>query len=389
MSSIFCNKTKIILGLDAIEQLGPNIKQAGVKTVLCVYGSGSAKKNGVYERVCKTLADNGIEFKEMWGVQPNPLISKVREGIAICKDPANKIDAVLAVGGGSVIDSSKAIAAGALYEHDIYDYYLRKTEQPKKMLPLFTVLTLSATGSEFNFGSVVSDPELHTKIGTFYPQSPVASAIDPSVQQSLPWRQVVCGATDALSHLMESMFHKDTSHTTTRQVNFGLQRAVMQCMDILCDHPDDTTARLNFCWAASLALNGLPHFQNCGDWNVHYMEHCVSVLDDHIAHGEGLAVLSAHYYPFMHSRGVCVEQLKLWSKEVMGEDDPVKAFAKYKEMLRRWKAPLTLPALGITDEKAVDTIAGYFEEHSRLVRSPVFPLSREDCKEVLMSCLKE
>ena len=324
----------------------------------------------------------------MWGVQPNPLVSKVREGIAICKDPANKIDSVLAIGGGSVIDSSKAIAAGALLDCDIYEYYEGRIPQPKKMLPYFSVLTLSATGSEFNFGSVVSDPEHHKKIGAFYPESPIASAIDPSVQMSLPWRQVMCGAVDAMSHLMESMFHFDDLGITTRNVNFGLQKSIIECMEIMCKDEKNYEARANFCWAASLALNGLPHFGNAGDWNVHYIEHCISVLNDKIAHGEGLAIVSNHYYPIMYKKGVCKSQLEMWSREVMGEADVHKGLAKYNDLLRKWKAPMILPDVGVTEEKDCETIAQFFLEHTPVAKSNVNPLTKDECKEILIACLK-
>lgn len=385
---VFCNKTKILLGKSSIEELGAEVKNHGVKTILCVYGSGSAKKNGVYDRVTKSLKDNGIEIKELWGIQPNPLISKVREGVAICKDPANKIDAILAIGGGSVIDSSKAIAAGALLDGDIYDYYMRKIPQPQKMLPLFSVLTLSATGSEFNFGSVVSNPAEHLKIPTYFPESPVASAIDPTVQFSLPWRQIMCGAVDGMSHLMESMFHFDTDGLTTRNINFSLQRSIIQCMEIMTNEQLDYAARENFCWAVSLALNGLPHFGNAGDWNVHYIEHCISSFNDKIAHGEGLAVISNHYYPIMYKKGICTKQFELWAKEVMCEDDVNKALAKYTELLKKWKAPLTLPDIGITEMSDVEKIADYFMEHSAIgIKSPVNTLTRDGVKEILVASL--
>lgn len=334
--------------------------------------------------MAKTLKENGIEFKELWGVQANPVVGKAREGIAIAKDPANKIDAVLAVGGGSVIDTSKAICGGAHLDGDIYDVYEGKIPVPQDCLPLYIVLTLSATGSEFNVSSVISNPEKKEKLGVFFKDTPVVSAIDPSVQLTLPWRQVMCGAVDATSHLMESMFHSDDLNITTRQINFALQKSIQKSMELMLINEKDYNAKENFAWAASVTSNSLPHFGNCGDWNVHFIEHCVSAFNDKIAHGEGLAVLSCAYYPIMYKKGICKKQLEMWSEEVMGEKDPLKGFEKYTEMLRRWKAPLKMKDIGITKEEDLKEIVKIFAHHREFkLVSPVFNLTDEDVMEIL------
>lgn len=364
------------------------MKNDGIKKVLTVFGKGSVKTNGVYDRVCKTLKENGIEHIELWGVQPNPLVSKVREGIAICKDEKNGIQAVLAVGGGSVLDSSKAIACGAKMDRDIYDYYELKCPCPPVLLPVYTVLTLSATGSEFDFCGVVSNPEKHEKIGAFFPDSPVASAIDPSSQMSLPWRQVMCGAVDAMSHLMEAMFDKEDNSITTLYINFAIQKSIIKCMERMLVDPTDYNARENFCWSAALALNGLPHFGHAGDWNVHHIEHSVSVFDDNIAHGEGLAVVERGYYPIMYKKGVCKLQLEKWSEEVMGEKNFDEGIKKWNDLLKKWKAPVSLKDLKITEEKQVDEIVKLYEHHKQFhMVSNVNPLTGAEVKEVLMSVL--
>lgn len=333
------------------------------------------------------MKDNGIEHIELWGVQPNPLVSKVREGIALCKDASNGIEAIIAVGGGSVIDSCKAIAGGAKLECDVYDYYTRKVKGPATTIPLFTVLTLSATASEFNNGSVVSNAETHEKLPAYFAY-PIASAIDPTVQFGLPWKQVMCGACDSFSHLLETMLHTDDTDITTKQINYGLQKSIIRSMDLLVKDPKDYHARENFCWAISLALNGIAGFGLSQDWNVHYIEHAVSAFNDKISHGMGLAVITLQYYKEVYNRGIVKKQLEEWSEEVFGEKDPIKAVDKIKEEFIKWKAPTTLEELGV-EEKDIKTIVDIEQHQNEIgIYSPILRLKREDTEKILRACLK-
>ncbi|KAH7815433.1 putative NADH-dependent butanol dehydrogenase [Monocercomonoides exilis] len=383
MSTIsFHNPTKYLLGPSSIEQLGGEIKKCGFKKVLIVLGGGSAKTNGVYDRVKKTLSENGIESEELWGVQPNPLISKVREGVAMCKDPSKHIEAVLAVGGGSTIDSCKAICAGTKMEKDVWECYIGKSPRPEVSLPLFTVLTISATASEFNGGSVISNPEEHAKL-PFYFYFPIASAIDPTVQFHLPWRQVMCGAVDSMSHLMETYFSRDASNYTTRQINLAIQRSIIKSMERIKANKEDLEARTNFCWAVSLALNTLPEFGLSGDWNVHYIEHSISAFNDKIAHGEGLAVVSLSYYPYIYAKGICPEQFEEWAETVYGTKDVKAAFAKMRELYTFWETPKTLQDLKLVPEN-IDAIVKIEQDQQKVgVKSDLFPLKEEDTRKIL------
>ncbi len=280
---VFHNPTKIIFGENTVSKIGEEIKKSGLKKVLLHYGGGSIKKNGVYEQVTNSLKENNIDFIEVSGVKPNPILSKVHEGIKVARE--NNVDGILAVGGGSVIDSAKAIAGGFYYDGDIWDAYSGKYVI-KKALPLFTVLTLSATGSEMNGNSVITKEETKQKWAThskhIYPK---VSIIDPTVQFSLPPQQTVNGAVDAISHVMEYYFDGTTDTEIQDQIAEGIIRTVIKSTEILLKKPEDYHARANLAWSATLALNGLLNAGSSGgDWSSHTLEHSVSALFD-IAHG--------------------------------------------------------------------------------------------------------
>jgi alcohol dehydrogenase YqhD (iron-dependent ADH family) len=385
-SFVFQNPVRILYGKDSIEKLGAVIKEGKITKVLLLFGSGSVKTNGVYDRVLKTLKDNGIKSVELWGVQPNPVITKVREGIAITKKKENGIEAVVAVGGGSVLDSGKAICVGTYYGGDVYELYEKDKSIPEH-LPLYTVLTLSATGSEFNKGSVISDPSKKLKLGTFF-YTPVASAIDPTVQFSLPWRQVMCGAVDSLSHLMESYFSKPNESITGREVNLAIQRSVIKSMKIIRKDPKNYNARASFCWAVSIAINGLQAIGMSGDWNVHWIEHAISAYDDKIAHGEGLAVVSLQYYPYLYkAKPEIKDQFEQWAEALFNTKDVNEAFRKFRELYIEWEAPLTLNAIKIPKE-GIEEIVKIEDSFRNLGRkSPVLPLTKEIVRIVLTSAI--
>lgn len=377
----FVNPTKLFYGKDAIENLFPFMKINGVKKVLALFGSGSVKKNGVYERVTKGLKDNGIVAVELWGVQANPVIAKVREAVAITKADSS-IEAVLAVGGGSVNDSAKAICFGRYWDGDTWDLFLKK-DRPSQSLPLYTVLTLSATASEYDGGGVVTNPEQKLKVGAGF-AFPVASAVDPTVQYSLPWRQIFCGAVDSLSHTMESYFSLENETIATREVNLGIQRAIIKSMEKLVVNPNDYDARSSFCFATSLAISGYQSAGLSGDWNVHHIEHAISAFNDNVAHGEGLAVVSLQYYPYLYEKKPEIrDQFEQWAEVVFGTTDVKVAFAKFRELYVLWKTPLTLKDIRIPKD-AINKIADIHQDHKKVgMVSPLFPLSVEDTREVL------
>ncbi|KAH7815524.1 putative NADH-dependent butanol dehydrogenase a [Monocercomonoides exilis] len=387
-SQVYYNPTKVIFGSSSYEQLCEEIKKSGIKKLLIVFGKESAKITGVYDRIKKCLAMNGIADEELWGVQPNPLISKVREGIAICKDKTKCIEGVLAVGGGSVIDTSKAICFGSKMENDIWEIFCGMSLPPPEGLPLFVASTISMTGSGLNNSAVISNPESHSKLPSIF-DYPKICAIDPTVEMSLPWRQVMCGAVDALSHLMENYFSMDNKNITTRQINLALQKSVIKSIERVKANKEDVEARANFCWAASLALSGLTVFGLSGDWNVHHIEHALSAFDEKIAHGEGLAVISLAYYPQLYAKDVCNEMFEEWALEVFGKKDVKEAFAMLRELYVYWGAPLTLQDLKVKPEDIEEIVKIEQEQQMLGAASDLWYLDEEDVKNILLASVAQ
>ena len=222
----FYNPTKLVFGDDTIKQIGSLIKANGYKKVLLIAGGGSIKKNGVYDEVIKSFQENEIKWIENWGVKPNPNLDKVYECINLAKK--EDVEAVVAVGGGSVIDTTKIVAAG-VYCEDVWNVFER-TERITKALPIFTVLTLSATASEMNCSAVITNEQEQKKWGTGHPLLfPKVSIIDPSVQNSLPWNQTVNGALDAMAHILEFYF-MGTYEETVIAVNEALLNSIIKAV---------------------------------------------------------------------------------------------------------------------------------------------------------------
>jgi alcohol dehydrogenase YqhD (iron-dependent ADH family) len=373
----FHNPTRLILGRDTIPELGKYIAEYGNKKVLLLYGKGSIMKNGVYDQVVKSLKDHGIEYVEMSGVRPNPVLSKVVETVALMKK--EKVDAIVAVGGGSVLDTSKISAASYYYEGNPWDFYERKV-MPEKALPIYGVLTISATGSEMNSGGVITNEAEKKKWGwnskhTF----PRLSIIDPSVQQSLPVNQTVNGAVDTLSHVFEAYFGGTKDTLMQDELSEGIIRTTMDCVRTLISDPSDYEARANLAWAATLALNGLNGLGRKGDWASHSIEHSISAYYD-IAHGEGLAIVFPAWMTYVHKYDV--EKFARFGEKIFGikeetkEESAMKAIEAYKDFLREIGAPVSLKERNITDEK--------IEEMSKnaLLRGSIGSLLKLDSNDV-------
>ena len=239
---VFHNPTKIIFGKDTIGKIGPEIKEYGVSKVLLLYGKSSIFKNGVYDKTVDSLRKNGIEFVELGGVKPNPVLSKVIEGIEISKK--EKVQGILAVGGGSVLDSAKVIAAGYYFDGNIWDAF-EGEKDAEKSLPIFSILTISATGSEMNSFAVVTKEEENKKWSFSAGESsyPKASIIDPAIQFSLPKEQTVYGAIDAMSHVFELYFDGTGDTDIQDEIAEGLIRTIMHNVKILLNEPENYEAR--------------------------------------------------------------------------------------------------------------------------------------------------
>ncbi|MFD2045319.1 iron-containing alcohol dehydrogenase [Ornithinibacillus salinisoli] len=281
------NPTKLIFGKGQIDALPNEVKSYGSK-VLIVYGGGSIKRNGIYDNVLAKLAEMNAEVFELPGVEPNPRISTVRKGVEICKNEG--IDFVLAIGGGSTIDCTKAIAVGAKTDADMWDVVTKKVEA-EGALPFGTVLTLAATGSEMNAGSVITNWETNEKYGWGSPFSyPKFSILDPTNTYSVPKDQTIYGIVDMMSHVLEHYFHQTTNTPVQDRFCESLLITVMETAPKLLNDLENYEYRETIMLSGTLALNNMLNMGYRGDWASHNLEHAVSAVHD-IPHGGGLAIL--------------------------------------------------------------------------------------------------
>jgi alcohol dehydrogenase YqhD (iron-dependent ADH family) len=289
---VFQNPVKLIFGKNSIAKLAKELSAYGNR-ILVVYGGGSIKKNGLYDELMEILKNERKEVFELAGVEPNPRVSTARRGAALCKE--HKIDFILAVGGGSVIDCTKLIATAAKYDGDPWDFVIKK-EFPKDAIPFGTILTIAATGSEMNAGSVITNEETEEKYGWGGPFNfPKFSILDPTYTLSLPKDQTVYGIVDMMSHIFEQYFHSATNTPLQDELCEGALRAIMAAGEKLVDDLQNYELRETILLGGTWGLNGFLGMGNAGgDWGTHDIEHAVSAVYD-IPHAGGLAILFPHW----------------------------------------------------------------------------------------------
>lgn len=279
-------KTKIHFGKNSIKELSNELKN--YSKILLVYGGGSIKRNGIYQNVINELKKNNTEFFELSGIKPNPSLKSVYEGIKICKE--NNIEFVLGVGGGSVIDASKAIAVGVKHQEDIWDLFLDESKI-KYALPVGTVLTLAATGSETNKNAVVTNDDTKEKLGIHHDcMKPQFAILDPSYTFSLPQNQTSSGIADIMAHVFEQYFSPTKESFLTDALSEAVLKTCLKYGPIALKDPENYEARAEIMWASTIALNGLLTCGKITDWLTHMMEHELSAYYD-LNHGTGLAIL--------------------------------------------------------------------------------------------------
>ena len=299
---VFHNPVKIIFGEGKIAELGPEAKAYGKKALL-VYGMGSVKKNGVYDQVVAALTGAGVEIVEFGGVKSNPMMSYARKGVQLAKD--EKVDMVVAVGGGSVIDTSKSICAGAVTDTDILEFFVF-TSNVETALPLLTVLTIPAAGSEMNGGMVLTRDDTLDKLGTcnYPPLYPKVSILDPTVTYTIPQSYTAYSAADSMSHLLEG-YLTQTDEWTPIQDRFveGLCKSIMEAADRAFADPKDYQGRATLMWGATLAFNDLA-WMGIGPFGFpnHMLEHPLSAIYD-IAHGGGLSIVMLAWMKYASDNG--------------------------------------------------------------------------------------
>lgn len=286
--------TKVYFGDNKLGYLGEELKKYGTR-VLMVYGGGSIKKTGLYDKITEEIKKAGLKLFECSGIEPNPRHTSVNKGAEICKK--ENIDILLAVGGGSVIDATKFISAAANYSGDAWDILVQKAPITK-CLPIVTVLTLSATGSEMDAGGVISNLETQDKIGMMHPLlQPKVSFLDPTNTYSVSEYQTACGSVDIISHILEVYFNMNQDLYMLDCVMEGLLKTVIKYAPIAMQEPDNYEARSNLMWASSWAINGFVNGGKMQAWSCHPMEHELSAFYD-ITHGLGLAILTPRWMEY-------------------------------------------------------------------------------------------
>lgn len=287
--------TKIYFGKGQLNSLGNVISDYG-KKVLLVYGGGSIKKTGVYDIVCSQLKQMKIQIYELSGIEPNPKIDSVRKGIAVCKQES--IEAVIAVGGGSVIDAAKFIAAGACVDFDVWDFISKKSSV-QNVLPVFSVLTISATGSEMDNTAVLNNPETMEKLALIDDKLfPAASFCDPTLTYTVSPYQTACGSADIFSHIIEVYFNRNQDLYMLDTQMEGMLKTVIKYAPVAMAEPDNYDARANLMWTSTWAINGFIYGCKKAPWSCHPMEHQLSAVYD-ITHGLGLAILIPHWMEYV------------------------------------------------------------------------------------------
>lgn len=345
--------TKILFGRNTIKQLADEIKPYG-KKILLVYGEGSIKKTGVYDSVINILARNSFVFYELSGIQPNPRISSVRQGIDLCR--AQDIDCIIAVGGGSVIDTAKTIAAGFYHEGDPWDLFLLGDSSIEKALPIGTVLTLAATGSEMNGNAVISNEETQQKLAIHHDVlRPRFSILDPTLTFSVPMNQTAAGVVDVFSHVLEQYFSPTKEAFVQNRIAESLLLTCIHYGPIALRDPTNYEARAQLMWTSSLALNGLLGYGRITDWATHGIEHAISAAYD-VTHGVGLAILTPHWMEYVLSTETLDKFVEyagnVW--KIQGNDDVAvakKAIEKTQKFFVSLGMPTTLREVGVKQEK--------------------------------------
>lgn len=294
-SFVYDIPTKVYFGRDQLGHLGEELKAFGSR-VLLAYGGGSIKRMGLYDAVVAEIEKAGLELYELSGIEPNPRIESVREGAQMCKE--HGIDVVLAVGGGSTIDAAKFIAAGACVEHDPWDFLSEKWAPIDRALPVVTVLTLAATGSEMDTAAVITNFATQQKKGRLHRNLlPRVSFLDPTNTFTVSRYQTACGSADIMSHIMEVYFGSEQDLYMLDCFMEGLMKTVVRFAPVAMAEPDNYEARANLMWAASWAINGFIQSGKSRVWSCHPMEHELSAFYD-ITHGLGLAIVTPRWMEY-------------------------------------------------------------------------------------------
>lgn len=382
----YCNPTKLYFGKNSLDGLNQELPKYG-KNVLLVYGGGSIKKNGIYDKVVALLKANDKKIFEDAGVMPNPTADKLREGVERAR--AAKADFILAVGGGSVCDYAKAVSVSVYCDEDPWDkYYDRFEDVTCKIVPVGCVLTMVGTGSEMNGGAVITNHEKNLKIGHVFGENvyPKFSILNPEFTFTVPYYQMIAGIYDIMSHILEQYFSGEDDNTSD-YIAEGLLRSLIYSAQIAAENPTDYEARSNIMWTATWALNTLTAKGKTTDWMVHMLGQAVGAYTN-ATHGMTLAAVTMPYYRYILPYGKAKfvrYAVNVWGVDKTGKTDEVVAaegLKRMEEWMKNLGLVMNLSDLGATSEM-IDGIA-----NATLVMNGGYKvLSKEEIKQILKASL--
>lgn len=383
--------TRYIFGHDAEKNAGSLSAEILGKKVLLVFGQASAKKSGLLERIEGYLEDSGVKFYEFGGIRPNPTDGPVREGIRLCREL--EITGILVVGGGSAIDTAKAIAAGVTYEGDFWDFFSGKAV-PTDALPIGVVLTIPAAGSEGSGNSVITKEDELRKVSirTDYVLRPKFALLNPELTYGLPPYQTACGIVDMMAHILERYFTPTKGADVSDRVSEGVLKAIIANAPIVMADPRDYNARANIMWAGTLAHNGICGCGKVEDWGCHGMEHEISALYG-VAHGAGLSVILLAYMRYVVERKP--ERIASLGRNVFDlcGDKPqkelaLKAIGEFEKFFKSIGMPLTFSELGVKNPD-IDLLVKKVHETKGNPFGAYYPITPEVSRAIYVNALSE
>ena len=384
---IFENSTKIYFGKDCVKEYLTNVISGYGSRVMLAYGSGSIKKNGIYDGIVAILNEAGKSIVEFSGIISNPTYEKVMEGARLAKE--QQVDLILGIGGGSVIDCCKAVSMAAVSKVDIWEHYLENRGRIDfTPLPLGVVVTVAGTGSEMNGGAVITNTEKKIKTGIDYPEcNPKFAMLNPEYTFTVPKRQMISGSFDTLSHIMETYFSAPDEDNISDDISEALMKSVIKNLRIAIESPKNYIARSNLMWASTMAENRVIKLGKNMDFEAHQIEHQLGAYTN-CNHGEGLAVITPVYYRHIYSYGqkkFARFAVNVWNIPAQGKTEEelaqlgVEALAQF---IKEIGLPTTLRELGINNQSLLKTIAN----SCHISKGSYKRMTHEEILEILQEC---
>lgn len=380
---IFGNKTKVYFGKGGVKEYLGSLLDGYGETVMLAYGGGSIKRNGVYDEIIGILNAKGKRVVEFSGITPNPKYSKVQEGARLARE--NKVDLILAVGGGSVSDCCKVISAQALLDEDIWEMENTKHTFPTKFIPLGTIVTVFGTGSEMNNGAVITNDEKKLKAGIWAAQADFAF-LDPMYTMSVPMKQVISGAFDTLSHAMETYFGKPDENNLSDDINEAVMRSVIRNIRTLLTAPENYDARSELAWASAMAENGVLKIGKVTDFQCHMLEHQLGAYTD-CNHGAALAVIHPILYRHICKSGAA--RFARFAQNVWGvepksseEETALAGVEALAGFIKEIGLPTSFAQLGIPEDTDLRAVA----DSTVLTPGCCKKLSHDELYDILVEC---